>query len=65
MVVLVDDLSGDTFHAEDLDVEAAAAGDGVFNLVELLLVDLGHVDVETWGLSAREKRMAGREGGKG
>lgn len=48
LVVLVYYLRWDAFHAEDLDVEAAAAGDCVFDLVELLLVDLGHVHVETW-----------------
>lgn len=47
LIVLVDDLRRHALHSEDLDIEATAAGDGILNLVQLLLVDLCHVHVET------------------
>jgi hypothetical protein len=48
--VLVDDLGGHAFHAEDLDLETLAARIGVFDVREVLLVDLVHVHGETWGV---------------
>jgi hypothetical protein len=50
LVVLVDDLGGYTFHAEDFNLEALAAWIGVFDMCEVFLVDLVHVHRETWEL---------------
>lgn len=43
LVVLVDDILGHTLHAEYLDLEALATGNGIFDVGERLLVDLIHV----------------------
>jgi hypothetical protein len=47
--VLVEDVAGDTFHAEDFDIEALAVRQGIFDLCEGFLVDLVHVHGETAG----------------
>jgi hypothetical protein len=47
LVVLVDNLSGHAFHAEDFNLEALAARIRVLDMCEVLLVDLGHVHRET------------------
>ena len=47
LVVLVDDVCGDALHAEDLNVQALAAADGVLDVCEVLLVHLVHVHRQT------------------
>lgn len=47
--MLLPDVLGDTFHAEDLDLEALAVGEGIFDVVKGLLVDLVHMNGETCG----------------
>lgn len=49
LVVLLDNVVGDTLHAEDLNVEPLTVGQRVLNLVERFLVHLVHVDGETAG----------------
>lgn len=47
LVVLVDNIFGDSFHAKNLNLEALAAGNGILDVSEVLLVDLVHVHRET------------------
>jgi len=48
LVVGFEDIGGDAFHAEDLDVEAGTTGVCIVDGLEGFLVDLGHMDAETW-----------------
>lgn len=47
VAMLVEYVLGDALHAENLHVEALAVGEGIFDLVEGLLVHLVEVDGET------------------
>lgn len=49
LVVLLDNVVGDTLHAEDLNVEPLSVGQRVLDLIERFLVHLVHVDGETAG----------------
>jgi hypothetical protein len=46
LVVTVEDLGGDTLHAEDLNVQALPPANRVLDMCEVLLVDLVHVHRE-------------------
>ena len=46
LVVLLENVLGDTLHAEDLDVEALAVGERILDGCEVFLVDLVHVHRE-------------------
>lgn len=48
LVVLLENVVGDTLHAEDLDVEALAVGERILDGCEVFLVDLVHVHGEAY-----------------
>ena len=48
LFVLLLDVLGDTFHSEDLDVQALAVREGILDMRQGLLVDLVHVHGETY-----------------
>ena len=47
LVVLLHNIFWHTLHAENLNVEALAVREGIFNLVKALFVDLVHVNRKT------------------
>jgi len=49
LVVALNDLIWYTFHTEDFDIQTGAIRERVFDDCEGLLVDLGHMDRQTWG----------------
>jgi hypothetical protein len=61
LIVLVKDVLGHALHAEDLDFEALAAGYGIFDVGEILLVDLVHVHREA--CVCEHERGRGEHGG--
>jgi hypothetical protein len=48
LVVLLDNVLGDTLHAEDLDVKALPVRECILDACEVFFVNLVHVDGETW-----------------
>jgi hypothetical protein len=58
-VVLIDLVLGHTFHAEYLNVEALASGNGILDNVEGLLVDLVHVHGKTCDCQKRARNKDG------
>lgn len=48
LVVLVQNVRGHALHTEDFNLEALTTWIRVLDMCEILLVDLGHVYVETW-----------------
>lgn len=43
LVVRIENIVWNAFHAEDLDIKTRAVGQGILNFSELFLVDLAHV----------------------
>lgn len=52
LVVRLNHVLGDAFHSEDFIFQTGAAWDGILDLGERFLVDLCHVHVQAWLLSA-------------
>lgn len=52
LVVLLYCFIGYSFHAKDFDVEAGTVWEGVFDSREILFVNLIHMHIETWCVSA-------------
>ena len=47
LVVRLNDVLGDAFHSEDLDVQPLSVGERILDTIKTLLVNLVHVDRET------------------
>jgi hypothetical protein len=58
LAVLVNDLGGDAFHAEDLNLEALSARVRVLDVCKILLVDLVHMHGETCVMVSRQPQQA-------
>jgi hypothetical protein len=53
LVVSLDNVFGDAFHAEDLNIETLAIRERIVDGSQVLFVDLAHMYAQTWqGLSA-------------
>jgi len=62
LVVLLQDVLGDALHAEDLDVEAGAVGQGVLDALQRFFVDLVHVDREAWVITTSASGSIEKDG---
>lgn len=60
LVVLLHDILGDTFHAEDLDVEALPVCECILDAAQVFLVDLVHVNRQAYSFTRpSQKRIRG------
>lgn len=48
LIVSLESILRNTFHTKYLNVDTIAAGIGILNLLEVLLVHLTKMDLQTW-----------------